>query len=113
MKFDTDLNEFNRLLADEVLPFFPGGVEAYQSDDETLLFRGPIPNSGEEKNVGTHVSVKLEKKVKEALEVADRSRRSEMMENLIQSLGGQIRAQYDRDNIGTYALQFSGGMDVL
>ena len=113
MKLDTDLNEFNRRFAEEMLPFFPDNVEACQSDDGTLLFRGPIPNSDDGAHVGTHVSVELAEDVKAALENAGPPDRKEMIENLISNLGGQIRARYDRSFVGQFALPIKGNIAIL
>jgi hypothetical protein len=113
MKLTQDLNDFNKQFAEVLLPFFPNGIEAYQDEYDLLLFRGKIPNSNDPDHVGSHVVVKLEKDVKEALEKASPAERNEMTKNLISNLGTQIRAQYDQNNIGQFALKVVGNMRII
>ena len=107
------LNEFNRLLADYVLPVFPSNVCPFQDKDETLLFRGPIPNSDDREYIGCHVSVDLDKEVRDVLSLAEPAKRLEMMENLKRNLGMQIRLQYSSNRVGQNAKKFNGTMELL
>lgn len=113
MKLYTNLSEFNRCFADALLPSFPAGVQALQSDDGTLLFRGPIPHPDDPTHVGTHVAVSLGKEVGAALSEASPADREEMAEILISSLGSQVQAQYDPTKIGPFALDVVGTMNIL
>ena len=110
MKLVEELNEFNRLLADYVLSVFPTDIVAFQDEDETLLFRGPTRKSND---IVTHVSVDLEKEVKNALNSADSAERLEKMDNLKRNLGMQIRHQYSLKNVGPIAKKYIGTMAIL
>ena len=113
MKFHENLNDFNRLFAARWLSIFPEGVKAYEMDDGTLLFRGPVPIPSDLKHVGTHVAVSVEPDVAAALESASASEREEMHDRLIESLGGQVQVRYDPNNIGLYALDIVGKMNLF
>lgn len=113
MKFDANLNEFNRRFAEALLPTFPGNTKAVQSDDGTLLFRGPIPLANDQSHIGTHVAVSLDKEVSAALNAAVPTDREEMTEILINNLGSQVRTQYNPAKIGVIALDVVGTMRIL
>lgn len=113
MKLNKNLNEFNQRLADDLLPSFPDGIKAVQSEDETLLFRGVCPNSDDPNHVGSHVAVDLTQEVKEAIKNSSPANNEEMIEDLISNLGTQVRATYNKDHIGRYALSITGGMEIL
>ena len=70
MKFTTDLTEFNRRMAEALKPTFHAVIKPVQSEDGTLLFRGPVPIADDPNHVGTHVAVSLDKDVLAALEAA-------------------------------------------
>ena len=113
MKLNKELNEFNRLLADNLKSFFESDIEVFQDEYETLLFRGPAPSIGDKDNIGSHVTVKLDDEVKGALKSADSGKRSEMMQVLINNLSTQIKTTYDRNNIGQYAKSFTGTLKII
>ncbi len=113
MKLNSNLSDFNRRFADALLPAFPANVQALQSDDGTLLFRGPIPLAEDQTKIGTHVAVSLDKQVAATLGLATPSDREEMTEILINNLGGQVRYQYNPHKIGSYALDVVGTMSIL
>ena len=113
MKLYTNLSDFNRRFADALLPAFPANVQALQSDDGTLLFRGPIPLAVNQTQIGTHVAISLDKEVMAALSEASPSDREEMMEILISNLGTQTRCKYNPNKIGHYALDIVGKVDIL
>lgn len=113
MKLYANLNEFNRRFADALLPSFPAAVQALQSDDGTLLFRGPIPLPDDPMHVGTHVAVSLNKDVWTALSQASPADSEEMTEILISSLGSQVQMQYDPSKFGPFALDVVGTMNIL
>lgn len=113
MKLFANLSEFNRRFADALLPTFPAGVQAFQSEDDTLLFRGPIPLPDDPTHVGTHVAVSLDSDVKAALGEASPADRKEMTEILISSLGTQVQMQYDSTKFGPFALDVVGKMNIL
>jgi hypothetical protein len=113
MNLTPDLGEFNRRLVTALAGTFGALVEPMQSEDGTLLFRGPIPGESEPSHVGTHVAVSLEKEVKAALDAVASGERDEMMENLINNLSTQVKARYDPTNIGPFALEFVGTMRIV
>jgi hypothetical protein len=113
MKLYANLSEFNRRFADALLSAFPADVQALQSDDGTLLFRGPIPLADDQTHIGTHVAVSLDKEVRAALSDASPADREEMIEILISNLGTQVRFQYDPSKIGPFALDVVGKMNIL
>ena len=113
MKLYANLSEFNRRFADALLPSFPASVQALQSDDGTLLFRGPIPIPDDPMHVGTHVAVSLDKDVWAALKEASPVDREEMIEILISSLGSQVQMQYAPGKFGPFALDFVGTVTIL
>ena len=113
MQFTADLNEFNRQFANELRPTFAQAVQALQAEDGTLLFRGPIPNLADPTHIGTHVSVKLDSEVRDALAAAEPPRRAEMTNILVLALGSVVRAKYDPNAVGWKALQVSGTMKHL
>jgi hypothetical protein len=113
MKLDKELSEFNQLLASDLLIFFPSSIEVFQDEYETLLFRGPIPNSDNSTQIGSHVSVDLDEEVKQALKSAEPAKCLEMMEILVSNLSTQIKATYDRNHVGTCSMKFKGTMAIL
>ena len=113
MKLYTNLSAFNRRFADVLLPSFPAGVHAFQSNDGTLLFRGQIQLPDDPAHIGTHVAVSLDKDVCAALSEASPVDREEMTEILIISLGGQVQAQYDPSKVGPFALDVVGTLNIL
>ncbi len=113
MKLYTNFSEFNRRITDALIPTFPANVEALESDDGKLLFRGPIPLADYPTHIGTHVAVSLDKEVRVALSEALPADREEMMEILISNLGTQVRSKYDPSKIGPFALDVIGNMNIL
>lgn len=106
MKLYTELTPFNRQLADALLPSFPSDVQAMQSDDGTLLFRGAIRSAEKPDHVGTHVAVSLDNEVQLTLKRATVAKRQELEEILIINLGSRIRTEYNPANIGHFAFDF-------
>lgn len=113
MKLTQQMSEFNRRLADQLRETFAPNVLPYQAEDGSLLFRGPIDGHRDPKHQGTHVSVELDGEVRAALDGASAEAREEMIENLLASLGSQVRTQYHPQRIGPYALQVHGTMRTL
>ncbi len=113
MKLTKELNEFNRRMASELRGTFSSNVVPFQTEDGTLLFRGPIVGHRDPHHVGTHVSVGLDGDVRSALDHAKPVAKEEMMENLLANLGTQVKAQYDSGRIGEYALQVQGTMRTV
>lgn len=113
MQLNENLSEFNRRFADALLPSFPANVRALQSEDGTLLFRGPIPVADNPMHIGCHVSVSLDEEVKVALNQASPVDREEMIQNLLNNLGTQVRFQYDPTKIGRVALDVVGNMGII
>lgn len=113
MNLSSNLSKLNRRFADALLPAFPANVQALQSDDGTLLFRGPIPRADDQTHIGTHVAVSLDKEVSTALSEASPADHEEMIEILISNLGTQVRCQYDPSKIGPYALDIVGRLNIL
>lgn len=113
MNLHTELSEFNRCLANALLPEFGPDIRAMQSGEGVLYFRGPIPVPEDPNHVGSHVAVSLAPDVRAALDQASSTERAEMTENLIESLGGQIRAQYNPNKHGEFALDFVGTMGMV
>ena len=113
MKLYANLSEFNLRFANAVLPTFSADIQAFQSEDGTLLFRGPIPRLDDPTHVGTHVAVSLDKDVKAILSEAAPEKRELMMEILISSLGTQVEMQYDPRKIGPFALDVVGTMNII
>lgn len=113
MQLNENLSDFNRRFADELLPSFPANVKALQSEDGTLLFRGPIPLADDPNHIGTHVAVSLDTEVKAALAQASPAEREEITQNLINNLGTQVRFQYDPNKIGLFALDVVGNMAIV
>ena len=113
MNLSANLSDFNRRFADALLPVFPGNVQALQSDDGTLLFRGPIPRAEDQAHIGTHVAVSLDKDIWTALSEASPADREGMIDILISNLGTQVRVQYDSSKIGPYALDVVGKLYIF
>lgn len=113
MTFNTELTEFNRRMAEALKTTFYPAIKPVQSEDGTLLFRGPIPIADDPNHVGTHVAVSLDKDVLVALEAASPSEREEMTENLISNLGTQVRVQYNSNKVGPDALDVVGTMGIV
>lgn len=114
MPRSTQLNEFNKLFVEKYLRVFPLGVLAQQSDDDKLLFRGPLsPGSTGADAAVTHAVVSPEPDLRAAMEGTEPAAKAEMMEVLLSNLGTQLRARYDHLNIGQYALRVVGTKDTL
>jgi len=113
MKFTDQLSEFNRRMADELRSTFASSVRPYQTEDGTLVFRGPIVGHKDPSHIGTHVSVSLANDALAALDNAEPSRREEMIQDLLANLGTQVKVQYDPNSVGPYALQVAGTMRTL
>lgn len=113
MKLYANLSDFNRRFADALLPAFPANVQALQSDDGTLLFRGPIPRADDQTHLGTHVAVSLDTEVRAALSEASPVDREEMVDILISNLGTQVQFQYDPNKVGSSVLDIVGKMNIL
>ena len=113
MNLTKDLSEFNRRMAEELRGTFSANVEPFESEDGTLLFRGPIEGHKDPRHIGTHVAVTLEKDVHDALNNASSEIREEITQIYLSNLGTQVKAQYNAMNIGSYALDVVGSMRVL
>ena len=113
MKFSANLSEFNRRMAEAVLQTFATDVRPVQSDDGTLLFRGPIRPGDDPTQLGTHVAVSLDKDVTVALDAASPEEREEMTEILINNLGTQVQSRYNASKLGPYELDIVGTMQIL
>lgn len=107
VQFQTDLNDFNRRIAERVRNLFPSNVTPKQAEDGRLYFRGP------ESTTGAHVVVYVEPDAKAALDQMAASEREKMEEHLIDNLVTQIRAQYDPNKPGQYALRIAGTREML
>jgi len=113
VKLTENLGEFNRRMADELRATFAQAVKPFQSEDGTLLFRGPISGHKDPNHVGTHVAVSLDKDVVDSLNRAEPNQREEMIQDLLSNLGTQIKCQYNPNNIGHDALQVIGTMRIV
>ena len=113
MHLTKNLGEFNRKMAEELRGTFAANVEPFESEDGTLLFRGPIEGHKDPRHIGTHVAVSLEKDVHVALDNASPEVREEMTQIYLSNLGTQIKAQYNPKKIGPYALDVVGTMRIL
>jgi hypothetical protein len=112
MNLTANLNDFNRRMAESLASTFPPGVKPMQSEDGGLLFRGPTATTNDPKHIGTHVAVSLQKDVVAALDAASPAELKEMTENLLNSLGAQVQAQYNPTAIGQYAIDVVGTMEI-
>lgn len=113
MKLTQELNEFNRRMSVELSGTFTNNVVPFQTEDGTLVFRGPIEGHRDPKHVGTHVSVGLDEEVRVVLDRAEAAQREEMIEKLLANLGTQVKAQYHSRSIGEYALEVQGTMRTV
>ena len=113
MKFREELGEFNRQFAAALRDAFAPEITPVEDERGVLYFRGPIPIPNNPRHIGSHVAVSLDEDVQAALDRASPSERAEMTENLIESLGGQIRAQYNPHKHGEFAVSVSGTMSVV
>ena len=113
MQLTKNLGDFNRRMAEKLRGTFAPTVEPFESEDGTLLFRGPIQGHRDPNHVGTHVAVSLDKDVRAAMERASPQEREEMIQIFLSNLGTQVKAQYDPKNIGQYALDVVGTMRIL
>ncbi|MBV5293400.1 MAG: hypothetical protein JZU58_13725 [Curvibacter lanceolatus] len=113
MNLTTELGEFNRRMAHALAGTFDPSVKPVQSEEGTLLFRGPIPTSDDPRHIGTHVAVSLENEVKAALDASTPDEREAMIENLVCSLSTQVQAQYHSSKIGPYALDVVGTIRIV
>jgi hypothetical protein len=113
MTLHANLNEFNQRFADALLPSFPAGIVPMEDAYGMLCFRGVVPNSGDPKHVGTHVTVTLEADVVAALDSASPAEREDITQHLIESLGAALRIQYNPAKIGPYALDIVGTMESV
>ena len=113
MNLTKNLGEFNRRMAEELRGTFATNVEPFESEDGTLLFRGPIEGHKDPRHVGTHVAISLEKDVHVAFNNASPEEREEMTQIYLSNLGTQVKAQYNPNKIGPYALDVVGTMRVL
>ncbi|WP_157214684.1 hypothetical protein [Polaromonas sp. CF318] len=104
---------FNRRMADELRTTFAADIEPFELIDGTLVFRGLIEGHRDPHHVGTHVAVSLEKDVRDAMERAPTAERAEMVQIYLDSLGTQVKAQYDPKAIGLDALEVVGTMRTL
>jgi hypothetical protein len=112
MKLTENLSDFNRRLADDMRSTFAPSVKPYQSEDGTLLFRGPISGHKDPKHIGTHVAVSLDQEVIDALKKAEALEREEMIDNLLNSLSTQVKTLYSPNSIGLDTLEIVGTMPV-
>lgn len=113
MKFRKDLGEFNLQFADALRATFAPEIKAVEDERGVLYFRGSIPIADDPLHIGAHVAVSLDPDVRAALDRAPPAERTEITENLIDSLGGQIRAQYNPNKHGEFALDFVGTMGMI
>lgn len=113
MLLTKNLGEFNRRMAEELRGTFAPTVEPFESEDGTLLFRGPIKGDQDPNHIGTHVAVSLDRDVRAAMELASPQEREEMIQIFLSNLGTQVKVQYDVKNIGPNALHVVGTMHIL
>lgn len=104
MTLTEKLSDFNRRMADELRGTFAATVKPFQSEDGTLLYRGPIQGAKDPHHVGTHVAISLEGEVHAAMEVASPEEREELVGIFLSNLGTRVKMLYDPNKIGQYAL---------
>ena len=113
MNLTKNLNAFNRRMVAELQGTFVSNVEPFESEDGTLLFRGPVEGHENPDHIGTHVAISLDKDVRAALESASSEKREEITQIYLSNLGTQVKMQYNPKKIGAYALDVLGSMRVL
>lgn len=113
MFLSTVLSDFNYELATALVSTFSDVVKPYQTKFGELVFRGPIPLPNDPNHIGTHVMISLENDVLAALDMEEPTRRKILESNLIGMLVSNVQIQYDPNNIGTYALEIKGSIEML
>ncbi|RFC35947.1 MAG: hypothetical protein DID92_2727743869 [Candidatus Nitrotoga sp. SPKER] len=108
MHLTKDFSEFNLRMINELQGIFNPNVEPWESEDGTLLFRGPIEGHENPKHIGTHVAVSLEMDVRIALRNATPEKREEMTERYLSCLGTEVKCQYNPKKLDPYALDIVG-----
>lgn len=107
------LSDFNRRMADELRDTFSASVRPFQSQDGTLLFRGPTQGLTGPHHVGTHVAVSLDGEVPAAMEVTSLEEREAMLDIFLSNLGTLVKTQYDPKKVGQRAVDIVGSMRTL
>lgn len=113
MNLSKTLNDFNRRMVEELRGTFAANVMPFQTEDEMLVFRGPIEGHDYPKHIGTHVAVSLDNEVRNAMELASIAQREEMTQTLLSNLGTQVKCQYHPQKIGQYALDVIGTKKII
>ena len=113
MNLSKTLNDFNRRMVEELRGTFAANVTPFQTEDEMLVFRGPIEGNKDQNHIGTHVAVSLDKEVRHTMEIASIAQREEMTQTLLTNLGTQVKCQYHPQKIGQSALDVIGTMKTI
>lgn len=113
MKLSKNLSEFNLRMVAELQDTFTSTVEPFETEDGTLVFRGPIDGHADPSHVGTHVAVSLDDEVHAAIQSATPEEREEIIQVFQSNLGTQVKCLYHPKKIGTYALDIVGTMKTL
>lgn len=113
MKLSKNLSEFNIRMAEELQDTFAPTVQPFETEDGTLVFRGPIDGHADPTHVGTHVAVSLDDEVRAAMQSATPEEREEMIQVFLSNLGTQVKFRYHPQKIGAYAMDIVGTMKTL
>jgi hypothetical protein len=113
LKLSKNLSEFNLRMAAELQGTFTPTVQPFETEDGTLVFRGPIDGHADPSHVGTHVAVSLDDEVHAAIQSATPEEREEIIQVFQSNLGTQVKCLYHPQKIGTYALNIVGTMKAI
>lgn len=113
MKLSENLNAFNRRMAEELRSTFASSVNPYETEHGYLVFRGPIEGHADPNHIGTHVAVSLTAEVQRAFAAASHAEREELTKVFLSNLGTRVKCEYHPRQIGPYALDVVGTMEVL
>jgi hypothetical protein len=113
LKLSKNLSDFNLRMVGELQGTFTTIVQPFETEDGTLVFRGPIDGHADPSHVGTHVAVSLDNEVHAAIHSATPEEREEIIQVLQSNLGTQVKCLYHPQKIGTNALEIVGTMKTL
>lgn len=113
LKLSKNLSEFNLRMATELRGTFTPTVQPFETEDGTLVFRGPIDGHTDPSHVGTHVAVSLDDEVHAAIQSTTPEEREEIIQVFLSNLGTQVKCLYHPQKIGKDALDIVGTMKTI
>jgi hypothetical protein len=107
------MNELNSIVVKGIKHVFDEKISFYESDDLSIICREPRKSDGNNVNgYVAHVSIEIDKEIYREHTSASENAKSEIDEILISHILCQL-LQYNKNSIGSYAMQIKVDSNVI